>query len=519
MPWPAWWRPRPPACVTPNRASPSNSASRPTGWIRESASPRSSRCSRPLVPTTARTPSSTSPAPATAARWPCRPVCPSSCGGRRGTGGHHRPARRRSGRAQSRWAAARGARPTLGPNTPAQYRRERGDSAPLVHRRSRAPVPTPPAAGPVPGSHRSRLRPRRPSARLGHRRCAVRRWNLTDPESPRALAELTGPSAQVDSLAFTPGSHLLAASDADGRVRLWDTTDPDRTAPVSTMTGSPPPTTKPHGIPHRVSFRADGTVLAAPGDGHSDGVRLWGLADPRHPKLLAKLNNTLQDCTDQLISTAFSPVGDLLATPCGTEVYLWDTTDPAHTVQVNELTEPDTYQSGAVPALFAPSRAPVLLLHATTTGVHVWDVTNAPRLGAASSLGTSPSGFDLTAQFSGGSYGCSSSTAPTMPPCGTCPDRLPTASWPICPAAGTPPRARPRSVPTAASWPTPKGRAVPPSSGCATPLIRKRCSRPSPVSPTVSEPSRTARTATSWPSRTPETPPIRPHRRRFTCSM
>lgn len=238
---------------------------------------------------------------------------------------------------------------------------------------------------------------------LGTAAGAVRRWNLTDPESPRALAELTGPSAQVDSLAFTPGSHLLAASDADGRVRLWDTTDPDRTAPVSTMTGSPPPTTKPHGIPHRVSFRADGTVLAAPGDGHSDGVRLWGLADPRHPKLLAKLNNTLQDCTDQLISTAFSPAGDLLATPCGTEVYLWDTTDPAHTVQVNELTEPDTYQSGAVPALFAPSRAPVLLLHATTTGVHVWDVTNAPRLGAASSLGTSPSGFDLTPQFSGGS--------------------------------------------------------------------------------------------------------------------
>ncbi|MFE2839540.1 AAA family ATPase [Streptomyces mirabilis] len=238
---------------------------------------------------------------------------------------------------------------------------------------------------------------------LGTSTGAVRRWNLNDPASPRALAELTGPTAQVDSLAFAPGSRLLAASGTDSRVRLWDTADPARTTPVSMMTGSPPPTTDPHGTPHRVSFRADGTVLAGPGDGNSDGVRLWKLADPRQPKLLAKLNDDLADCRDQLISTAFSPGGDLLATPCGTQVHLWDTTDPAHTVEVNQLTEPDTHQSGAVPALFAPSRSPVLLLHATTMGVHVWDVTNAPRLGAGSSLGTSPSGFNLTAQFSGGS--------------------------------------------------------------------------------------------------------------------
>ena len=236
---------------------------------------------------------------------------------------------------------------------------------------------------------------------LGTAGGAVRRWNLDRPTAPRALADLTGPVAALDSLAFAPSGRLLAGSGADGRVRLWDTGSA-RTTPVSTMTGSPAPTTEPHGTPHRVSFRADGAVLAAPGDGNADGLRLWGLADPRRPKLLTKLDDSMADCRDELISTAFSPAGDLLATPCGVNVYLWDTSHPEKTFEVNRLAEPETSLRGEVPALFAPSRSPVLLMHASTTGVHVWDVSNAPRPGAAASLGTSPSGFNLTVQFSGG---------------------------------------------------------------------------------------------------------------------
>ncbi|MFE3263663.1 hypothetical protein [Streptomyces sp. NPDC059215] len=236
---------------------------------------------------------------------------------------------------------------------------------------------------------------------LGTTDGAVRRWDLDRPVAPRALADLTGPVATLDSVAFAADGRLLAASGADGRVRLWDTGSA-RTTPVSTMTGSPAPTIAPHGTPHRVSFRADGAVLATPGDGNADGLRLWSLADPRKPKLLKRIDDE-QDCRDQLISTAFSPSGDLLATPCGTTLYLWDTSRPEKTFEVNRLTEPEAYTSGEVPALFAPSRSPVLLMHATTMGVHVWDVSNAPRLGAASSLGTAPSGFNLTLQFSGGS--------------------------------------------------------------------------------------------------------------------
>ncbi|MFQ3556616.1 hypothetical protein QZN11_07405 [Streptomyces gramineus] len=237
---------------------------------------------------------------------------------------------------------------------------------------------------------------------LGTADGAVRRWDLDRPVAPRALADLTGPVAALDSLAVAADGRLLAASGADGRVRLWDTGSA-RTTPVSTMTGSPAPTMAPYGAPHRVSFRADGAVLAAPGDGDTDGLRLWRLTDPRKPKLLKRIDDSLADCRDKLISTAFSPSGDLLATPCGTSLYLWDTSRPEETFEVNQLTEPETYQSGEVPALFAPSRSPVLLMHATTMGVHVWDVSNSPRLGAASSLGTSPSGFNLTLQFSGGS--------------------------------------------------------------------------------------------------------------------
>ncbi|WP_018549571.1 caspase, EACC1-associated type [Streptomyces sp. LaPpAH-108] len=238
------------------------------------------------------------------------------------------------------------------------------------------------------------------SLALGTASGAVRRWDLRDTRAPRSLPDLTGPKGPLDSLAFAPVGHLLAASGADGRVRLWDTAEAGRTAPVSTVAGAPLPGSTPLGVPHRVAFRPDGAVLAGPGE----GVRLWKVSDPRKPEPLGKVGtqDTVGSCQQALISAAFSPDGHLLATPCGTDLHLWDVTHPAHISEANALIEPDAYTSGPVPALFAPSRDPVILLHATATGVHLWDVTKAPRPGAASSLGTVPSGFGLTTKFSGG---------------------------------------------------------------------------------------------------------------------
>ena len=47
--------------------------------------------------------------------------------------------------------------------------------------------------------------------------------------------DLTGPAGPVDSVAFSPDKRIMATSGADGKVRLWDVTDPASPRPL----GSP----------------------------------------------------------------------------------------------------------------------------------------------------------------------------------------------------------------------------------------------------------------------------------------
>jgi WD40 repeat protein len=70
------------------------------------------------------------------------------------------------------------------------------------------------------------------------------------------------------SLAWSPDGHLLASAGQEGRLLLWDTTNPAK-APLRLIDAGPPL--------RRVSIRADGRQLAAAGlDGR---IRLWRLPD------------------------------------------------------------------------------------------------------------------------------------------------------------------------------------------------------------------------------------------------
>jgi hypothetical protein len=48
-------------------------------------------------------------------------------------------------------------------------------------------------------------------------------WNVANPSKPALIAELTGPTGHVYSVAFSPNGQTLAVGSADGTVRLWDT--------------------------------------------------------------------------------------------------------------------------------------------------------------------------------------------------------------------------------------------------------------------------------------------------------
>ncbi|WP_225840338.1 caspase family protein [Streptomyces sp. NK08204] len=265
--------------------------------------------------------------------------------------------------------------------------------------------PTRPVAVPVPprestGVTSLAFSPDNHLLALGTATGAIHLWDMSNPAAPHPLRDLTGHTAQVDSLAFSSSGTALASSAADHHVRLWNFSDPSRPALASVLDGAPIGQDLSATPMRRVSFRPDGDVLAAPGDGNASGLRLWNVRDLAHPALLTAQDDSLDDCRQGLVSSAFSPDGKTLATECKDQLYLWEVDNPSHIQEVNDLEEPEPTFAGGGTAIFGPHGNQ--LLHATTRGVHLWDVDNAPQLGAASTFGGSPSGFLVAAQFSGG---------------------------------------------------------------------------------------------------------------------
>lgn len=87
------------------------------------------------------------------------------------------------------------------------------------------------------------------------------------PGQPRRIGEpLTGP-ANVHTVSFAPDGHMLAAGAADGKVWLWDTSDPQH----AHLLGKP--LTAQNADMSSMAFSPDGHVLVT---GNANGLRCCG---------------------------------------------------------------------------------------------------------------------------------------------------------------------------------------------------------------------------------------------------
>ena len=142
----------------------------------------------------------------------------------------------------------------------------------------------------------------------------IKIWNVSD---GRQILTLTGHTAVVATVAFSPDGKILASGSGDATVKLWDVASGRE---LRTFSGQKGPVAT-------VAFSPDGKTLAA--GSFDNTIKLWDIVSGRELRTLAGHNKGVK-------AIAFSPDGHLLASGGGeAAIKLWD---PAHGRALRTLT-------------------------------------------------------------------------------------------------------------------------------------------------------------------------------------
>lgn len=195
---------------------------------------------------------------------------------------------------------------------------------------------------------------------------------------------LRGAAGQVASLTRHPTQDVVASASWDGRVRLWDTSTPEKARQIGSPLMDPPGGKGGNGrVPavefSHATFSRDGNLLAAGGRGTPrGGVRLWDTTHLERPKPLGTIA-THSELSD-LLSLSFSPDGKTLAVAERDRMALFDISRPQHPTALGKpLIGPidiwDPEHEDEVHALsFSPDGH--LLAAVDPSYLRLWDVTD-----------------------------------------------------------------------------------------------------------------------------------------------
>ncbi|MCS6807020.1 MAG: right-handed parallel beta-helix repeat-containing protein [Blastocatellia bacterium] len=181
-------------------------------------------------------------------------------------------------------------------------------------------------------------------------------WGVFLPQLPCLVTStLSGHTDWVNSVAFSPGTKLLASGSGDQTIRVWDVGTGNL---VRTLSGHTAWVSS-------IAFSPDGKVLASgSGSGFLDGtVRLWDAAT-------GALVRTLSGHTGGVSSVAFSPDGKLLASGSwygDQTVRVWD-------VATGALVRTLSGHTGGVSSVAFSPDGKLLALGSDDQTVRLWDV-------------------------------------------------------------------------------------------------------------------------------------------------
>ncbi|TWV46014.1 hypothetical protein FRZ03_15490 [Streptomyces misionensis] len=189
----------------------------------------------------------------------------------------------------------------------------------------------------------------------------IRLWDVADPDRPAARGVLH--TDGTAAIAFSPDGSLLVARTWRS-FSVWDVRNPGHPV-VRAVRGSPADTDAVPGV----AFSADGRTVAA--SGATGTVRLWDVRDPAHP-----LDTPLAVGRNEVTAVAFSPDGTVLATANGAAkrgrnsaaVRLWRVT-AAHKPELLAVRAADSALS-----LAFSRRGELLAAGGVRGSIAVWDV-------------------------------------------------------------------------------------------------------------------------------------------------
>ncbi|AHH96649.1 BTAD domain-containing putative transcriptional regulator [Kutzneria albida] len=206
----------------------------------------------------------------------------------------------------------------------------------------------------------------------GHYDGKVRLWDMTDPLRPAALATLDGHTNAVTSVVFSPDGKTLASASYDHNVRLWDIADPAHARQLATIPAS-------SGQLESVAFSPDGRMVASAGDDHQ--IRLWDVSDPT---AVRPLGQPLTQHGDVVSSVVFSGNGAALASGSyDGSARIWDVSDPLHPVAGARIA---TSQAAPIRGIAFTPDAHLLATAGDDHAVELWDVSDPAHPSVLSTL-------------------------------------------------------------------------------------------------------------------------------------